>query len=99
MSAAGSSPDPPRPAQLGHPRRLRVEGTLQHEKRPLGTELLVVAGDVRTGDLVTGIGPLLDEIQGHGLLCVVTSWRLGYLETQQRTSFIDAARARAPARQ
>ena len=46
--------------------------------------------DVRTGDLVTGIGPLLDELDGDGPVCVVTSWAFAYLDGGQRKGFVDA---------
>jgi hypothetical protein len=46
--------------------------------------------DVRTGDLVTGIGPLLDEVDGDGPVCVVTSWAVGYLDGEQRKGFVQA---------
>lgn len=52
--------------------------------------------DVRTGDLVTGIGPLLDELDGDGPVCVVTSWALAYLAGRERKAFVEAlARAGA----
>lgn len=46
--------------------------------------------DIRTGDLVTGIGPLLDGLDGDGPVCVVTSWALGYLDGRQRKGFVEA---------
>lgn len=45
--------------------------------------------DVRAGDLVTDIGHLLHGLDGEGPLCVMTSWTLGYLDTQQRRGFVD----------
>jgi hypothetical protein len=55
---------------------------------------LAIAGasppDVRAGDLVTGIGPLLDGIDGDGLVCVVTSWVLSWLAVDQREAFLEA---------
>lgn len=46
--------------------------------------------DIRSGDLVTGIAPILDELDGDGPICVVTSWALGYLDLDQRAGFVDA---------
>ena len=52
--------------------------------------------DVRTGDLVTGIEPLVDEVGGAGPMCVVTSWAFIYLDGGQRKGFVEAlARAAA----
>jgi hypothetical protein len=52
--------------------------------------------DLRSGDLVTGIGPLLDGLGGSGPVCVVTSWALAYLDGGQRKGFVEAlARAGA----
>lgn len=45
--------------------------------------------DVRTGDLVTAIGPLLASLSGDGPVCVVTSWTFGYLDAVQRTEFLE----------
>lgn len=46
--------------------------------------------DVRPGDLVTDLGPLLAGLEGEGPVCVVTSWALGYLDAGQRTGFVEA---------
>jgi hypothetical protein len=46
--------------------------------------------DVRTGDLAIDIGPLLSDLDGDGPVCVLTSWALGYLDGEQRKSFVDA---------
>jgi hypothetical protein len=54
--------------------------------------------DVRTGDLVTAIGPLLDGLDGEGPVCVVTSWALGYLDGGQRKGFVQALVAAGSAR-
>ena len=54
--------------------------------------------DVRAGDIVTGIGPLLEGLDGDGPVCVVTSWTLGYLDGDQRKGFIDALTAAGTAR-
>jgi hypothetical protein len=43
--------------------------------------------DLRAGDLTTDLGPLLDGLEGDGPVCVVTSWTLGYLNAEERTSF------------
>lgn len=52
--------------------------------------------DVRTGDLVTGIGPLVDALDGKGPICVVTSRALAYLAGRERKGFVEAlARAGA----
>jgi hypothetical protein len=45
--------------------------------------------EVRAGDLVTDLGPLLDGLGGDGPVCVVTSWALGYLDAGQRRSFVE----------
>jgi hypothetical protein len=54
--------------------------------------------DIRTGDLVTGIGPLLDELDGNRPVCVVTSWTLGYLDAEQRKGFVEALAGAGAAR-
>ena len=54
--------------------------------------------DVREGDLVTGIGPLLDDIEGDGAVGVVTSWTLGYLNAPQRAEFVETLARRAAGR-
>jgi len=51
--------------------------------------------DVRRGDLVDDIGPLLAEVEdkvgaGGGWTCVVTSWAFGYLDVPQRQAFVAA---------
>jgi hypothetical protein len=46
--------------------------------------------DVRTGDLATGIGPLLHALEGEGPVCVVTSWAFIYLDGERRKGFIEA---------
>lgn len=46
--------------------------------------------DVRTGDLVSGIGPLVDELDGEGPVCVVTSWAVAYLAGSGRKGFVEA---------
>jgi hypothetical protein len=57
--------------------------------------------DVRRGDLVDDIGPLLASVAegaSEGVTCVVTSWAFGYLDVQQRQAFVaalaDAGRTR-----
>jgi hypothetical protein len=45
--------------------------------------------DVRTGDVVEDLGPLLDGLGGAGPVCVVTSWALGYLDAAQRGRFVE----------
>jgi hypothetical protein len=45
--------------------------------------------EVRTGDLGTGIEPLLDGLGGDGPVCVVTSWALGYLNGRERKRFVE----------
>jgi hypothetical protein len=45
--------------------------------------------EVHTGDLVTDLGPLLEGLEGEGPVCVVTSWALGYLDANQRGSFVE----------
>jgi hypothetical protein len=47
--------------------------------------------EIRVGDLVDGIGPLLSSLAdgaGVGLACVVTSWAFGYLDVPQRKAFV-----------
>lgn len=53
--------------------------------------------DVRTGDLVDGLGPLVAGLDGDGPVVVVTSWAMSYLSGQQRKGFV-AALADAGAR-
>jgi hypothetical protein len=57
--------------------------------------------DVRRGDLVADIGPLLaslSTVSGGGVTCVVTSWAFAYLDVPQRQAFVaaltDAGRSR-----
>ena len=54
--------------------------------------------DVRTGDLVCDLAPLLRGVEGDGPLCVVTSWTLGYLDGSERAAFVAALGAVAAAR-
>lgn len=54
--------------------------------------------DIRTGDVVTGLGPILDELDGDGPICVVTSWTLAYLDLEQRAGFVEALTAAGRAR-
>jgi hypothetical protein len=54
--------------------------------------------DVRPGDIVDDITPLVDGVGGTGLVCVVTSWAAGYLSPAQRAGFIDALRDAATRR-
>ena len=54
--------------------------------------------EVRTGDMVDGLGPLLSSLDVEGPVCVLTSWAASYLDGGQRTAFgevlADAARER-----
>lgn len=45
--------------------------------------------EVRSGDIATGIEPLLDDLEGDGPVCVVTSWALGYLTGRERKGFVE----------
>ncbi len=46
--------------------------------------------EVRTGDLVDDLPPLLASLAGDGPVVVVTSWALGYLSGPQRKGFVEA---------
>ena len=40
--------------------------------------------DVRRGDMVTDVAPMIDALDGDGVVCVMTSWAAGYLSARER---------------
>jgi hypothetical protein len=44
--------------------------------------------DVRQGDAIRGVGPLIDEVAPHGHPVVTTSWVMNYLSPEDRLAFV-----------
>src|SRR5262245_31351963 len=45
--------------------------------------------DVRPGDMVGDLAATIDQVDGGGLVCVLTSWAAGYLSGRQRETFAE----------